>query len=336
MNMKRTFYRLIILLAVMLTYGLSPIMAEESRKFKVLVVMSYEEDFPWCREIREGIEPVLKNTCEITYFYMETKKNFNAGSQKAKEAFELFQQLKPDGVIAADDDAQAMLVLPYLKDTSKTPVVFCGVNAEPEKYGYPASNITGVLERLHFRESLSLVQMLVPSVRTFAYMIKESPVGALNYKQIEAELTTFPAKFVGAKFPKTLDEALAMIEEIKDQSDTLVLSTMTGITDRNNKILTDKEVIPIIAKKFGKSVIGTEQQVVKAGALCSVLRTGQEQGQTSAEMLLKAMQGTPVSQIPITRNHYGKRILNVQVMKELGIVPKPMLLQGIELVRTEE
>jgi len=53
MNLKADFYRLIVL-AVALTYGLCPAMAEESKKFKVLVVMSYEDDYPWVKEIREG------------------------------------------------------------------------------------------------------------------------------------------------------------------------------------------------------------------------------------------------------------------------------------------
>jgi ABC-type uncharacterized transport system substrate-binding protein len=52
-------------------------------------------------------------------------------------------------------------------------------------------------------------------------------------------------------------------------------------------------------------------------------------------MLLKAMQGTPVSEIPITRNRRGKSIINVTVMKAFGIKPKPIILRGTELVRTE-
>jgi ABC-type uncharacterized transport system substrate-binding protein len=52
-------------------------------------------------------------------------------------------------------------------------------------------------------------------------------------------------------------------------------------------------------------------------------------------MLLKAMGGTPVSKIPITRNRKGKPIINVTVMKALGITPKPILLKDAELVWTE-
>jgi ABC-type uncharacterized transport system substrate-binding protein len=53
-------------------------------------------------------------------------------------------------------------------------------------------------------------------------------------------------------------------------------------------------------------------------------------------MLLKAMGGTSVSEIPITRNWQYRPIINVTVMKKMGIKPKSILLQGAELVRTEE
>ena len=114
-------------------------------RYKVLVVMSYDETYPFEAEMREGIEAALADLCEMTYCYMNTKKHFEGGPQKAKEAYALYQELQPDGVIAADDDAQAMFVVPYLKDQVKTPVMFCGVNAQPEKYGYPASNVSGHL-----------------------------------------------------------------------------------------------------------------------------------------------------------------------------------------------
>jgi ABC-type uncharacterized transport system substrate-binding protein len=51
-------------------------------------------------------------------------------------------------------------------------------------------------------------------------------------------------------------------------------------------------------------------------------------------MLVKATKGTPIKHIPITKNKYGKRMLNVTVMQELGIRPKRRVLVGTELVKT--
>ncbi len=53
-------------------------------------------------------------------------------------------------------------------------------------------------------------------------------------------------------------------------------------------------------------------------------------------MLMKAMQGTPVSEIPVAKNHKGKRLLNVTVLKNLGIKPDLAVLQGSEIVKTKE
>jgi ABC-type uncharacterized transport system substrate-binding protein len=50
-------------------------------------------------------------------------------------------------------------------------------------------------------------------------------------------------------------------------------------------------------------------------------------------MLLKAMQGTPIRDIPITRNRLSRAIINVSVMKALGIKPKPIILKDTELIR---
>lgn len=305
-------------------------------QFNVLVVMSYEEAMPWQQQIKEGIDKILEETCTLKYFYMNTKTDLKNGPQKAEEAYTLYQQFRPDGVIAADDNAQSMFVVPYLKNKVETPVMFCGVNTNPGKYGYPADNVSGILERHHFNESIAFAQQLFPSIKTVAYMIKESPVGELIIKEIQEEANTYPAEYIGHRTPKTVAETVAMTSELREKCDLLILSTMRGVEDKDGKPLTDKEMIPLVAKVFGKPVIGTEEQVVKAGALCSVQRTGQEQGQTAAKMLLKAMQGTPVHKIPITRNYQGNRIINVSVMKALNINPKPEILLGAELVRTEE
>ena len=91
---------------------------------------------------------------------MDTKVNIKDGPKKAKEAYALFQQIEPDGLITADDNAQRLFVLPYLKGRYTTPVMFCGVNSAAEQYGYPTSNVSGILERGHISESIAFAKQL--------------------------------------------------------------------------------------------------------------------------------------------------------------------------------
>ena len=304
-------------------------------RYKVLVVMSYDETYPFEAEMRAGIEAVLADSSELSYFYMNTKKHFEGGPQKAKEAYALFQELQPDGVITADDDAQAMFVAPYLKDQVKTPVMFCGVNAEPEKYGYPASNVSGILERGHDRESLALIQQLAPSVKTFGRLVKDTPMSRSDVKRVRDDVEAAGFTYVDLKLPTTLREALDLVETYRDRCDVLLVSTLQGIPDENGNPMTNRAAIARVAAAFGKPTIGSTLSDVQDGVLCAVIQSGQEQGRTAAEMLLKALEGAPVSEIPITRNKFGRRIINVDTMKALGIEPRPVVIRNAELVKTE-
>jgi ABC-type uncharacterized transport system substrate-binding protein len=310
--------------------------AATSGSCKVLVVMSYDAGYEWVVEIREGIESVLGGSCNITYFYMDTKRDLEGGLQKAEEAYALYRELQPDGVIAADDNAQSMFVVPYLKDKVKTPVMFCGVNYAPEKYGYPASNVSGVLERFHISQSLALAAQLVPSIKTVAYFMYDSPTGGAILEEFKSKEHTFPLESVAVRTPKTLKETVAMASELQQQCDVLFTPSMQGIMDGDGSSMTDKEVIPILAKTFGKPVIGGSSINIKYGILCGVVVSGQEQGATAARMLLKAIEGTHVSEILITTNRKGRAMVNVTVMKAFGIKPKPILLKGAEIVETVE
>ena len=308
----------------------------QAANFRVLVVMSYERSNPWCVEIKDGIDSVLGRICDITYFYMDTKLNLEAGKQKAKEAYSLYRKLTPDGVITADDNAQWMFVLPHLKNKVKTPVMFCGVNAEAQKYGYPASNVSGILERGHIRESLAFAKQLLPSIGTVGFLAKDCPSGKALLRQVENESDTYLAKLTTFHLVRTAKELAAIAEGLKEKGDAVYMDSMAGIVDAGGNPLSNEQIMRIVSKVFGKPIIGANHYHVEQGALCAVVKTGQEQGRTAAEMLLKAMQGTPVSEIPVTRNYRGKRIINVTAMEAFGIRPKPIVFLGAKLVRTDQ
>jgi ABC-type uncharacterized transport system substrate-binding protein len=334
--LRREFYGLAIVIGI-LVFGVCSAKAEEIRKFKILVVMSYEEDYAWCKEIKQGIETVLSDKSEIRYMYLDTRHSAPEISKaKAKETYVLYQEFQPDGVIAADDDAQSLFVVPYLKDKVKTPIMFNGVNAEPQEYGYPASNISGILERVHYIESIAFLRQLAPSVKTIGFIWGNNATAKGLYQQVQNEMNTYSAKPVAFKFIETLDDAVSMAKELKMQCDAISIDALRGIRDKDGKPLDENIIASKLVIVFDKPIITANAFMMKYGALCAVVKTGQEQGQTSAEMLMKAMQGTPVSQIPITKNHNGKRMINATALKAFGIKPDISILQGTEIVKTEE
>lgn len=304
-----------------------------SEKFKVLVVMSYEEDNPWVKEIREGIDSVLQAHCELSYFYMNTKANHAGGPARAEEAHALYQRLQPHGVLTVDDDAQSMFVLPFLKDKVKTPIMFSGVNAAPEKYGFPTANISGVLERAHVRESLSFAKQLLPSAQTACFMTNNVPAGLALRNQVEADKASYPSRGNSFYLVKSKAELAAIAKTLNTNCDLLFIDSLEGIVDDQGKSLNNIEVLKILSRLYKGAILGGNRYQVEQGAWAAVVKTGQEQGETSAEMLLKAMRGTPVSQIPMATNNKGQRIINVTALEAHAITPRPIVLRGATLVR---
>jgi hypothetical protein len=177
----------------------------------------------------------------------KTKKG---GVIKAKEAYELYLQFRPDGVIAADDNAQSMFVLPYLKDKVETPVMFCAVNEEPEIYGYPASNVSGILERNFIKESIAFAKQLVPSINRIGFLVKDSPSGYGVRKQVEGESDLYLAEIADFKLVKTIEETLVVHKEYDKISDALFISATNGILDAEGKPMDNEQVTRIIAKLY--------------------------------------------------------------------------------------
>lgn len=164
-------------------------------------------------------------------------------------------------------------------------------------------------------------------------MTYDSPTGRSILEYFQHEEYTLPVELAAARFPKTLAEAKAMARELSSMCDVLFVPTMHGTTDDNGTFLSDKQVVPVLVGTFAKPVVGDHKYNIRCGMLCGMAQNTQEQGFTAAKMLLKAMGGTPVSEIPVTRNRQGKPIINVTVMKAFGIKPKPILLKNTELVQ---
>jgi ABC-type uncharacterized transport system substrate-binding protein len=321
-----------LLLAVLFGAGANTATAAE---FKVLVVMSYEANNPWVEEIRAGIDSVLGKSSAITYFHMDTKVAPGNGPRKAEEAFALYQSLQPDGVIAADDDAQAMFVVPFLKDKVRTPVMFNGVNSPAGKYGFPASNISGILERAHVRESLAFAKQLIPAIRTACFIVNDVPAGRALRTQVEEEKKTYPLKVGAFYLVGNTREIDALAKKARSACDTILVDSLGGIVDGTARPLNTKEVLDAIGKMYDGPLLAGNRYQVEQGAWAAVVKTGQEQGETSAEMLLKAMRGTPVARIPVVSNVQGQRVINITAIEAHGVVLKPSILRGATLVRQQ-
>ncbi|SHM69768.1 ABC-type uncharacterized transport system, substrate-binding protein [Duganella sacchari] len=121
-------------------------------KPSILVLHSYAPDYAWVRDVNLGLNRVFdrKYLYQVRWYYMDTKRHPSADFKTSAgiAARNVIAAMRPDVVIAIDDDAQEFAARYFVND-KRIKIVFAGVNREAADYGYVhASNVTGVLERI--------------------------------------------------------------------------------------------------------------------------------------------------------------------------------------------
>lgn len=336
--MKTTIQRLICIfftIALVLTARCIPAAAQQGRPEpgkKILLIHSYHAEYPWSASITAGVRKALAGkNITLDILYMDAKRHpDDAWKIKAgKEAQKVIAEWKPDAVIAADDDAQINVTQRY---ANKKPwFVFCGVNGNPEDYNLPASNVTGIIERPFFTESLSyLKQVLRYSSRGVnkAVVISDTgatSAGALTHMRSEAKNSDF--KVLGYYLINDFPRWQKRITQYN--ADEMVICIYTYHTIRGSgdgASMDPQQVLQWTVDNCIVPTVGFLDFAIEGGLLCGVVESGEEHGYEAARMALDLLQGKDIKSLPIKRADKGLTMINLKTTEKLGIsVPEDVI-----------
>lgn len=290
---------------------------------KILWVDSYHAGYEWSDGLEAGLRSALEGSgVQLEVFRMDTKRYPERCEEAGKQAWQLIQRLQPDVVIATDDNAQRCLVVPYLKGTN-LPVVFAGVNWSAKEYGYPAPNVTGMIE-------VELANRLVEMVAPFA---KGNRIG---YVSIETETEQKIAEayqdhfFSGAMklyWSKTQAEFQEAFLQAQEDVDILFVSNNAGAPDW------DKQVMRKFMQENTRIPTISVNPWMAPYVLATLAKVPEEQGEWAGQTALAILKGTPVREIPLAENKKGRLILNLTIAEKLKIVLPPSLLKVAEVIQ---
>ncbi|GEM_PF-2939611 len=332
-----TFMKHVLTLLVSLTILLCPgyDALGAHKDLKILIVHSYHKTMPWVRDYTRGIRTTLTRHhdihCILKHFYMDTKIHPEGAKEKARQAYKIFQGWRPDIVIACDDNAQKYFVVPYLKDKTSTPVVFLGVNEDPERYGYPAKNVTGVLERNHVVMTLELLQRLKPDCKRIAVLNDASPTGMILTRRIKKALSALPSthlQVIGYYNTNSFEEWKRLVTNLQERADGLYFITYFTFRDKQGRHVPALEALKWLLLNSRLPEASNTMDTVRNGALCSIAIDGFISGEDAASILLDIFHGTKVSQIPLKRTERGLRLINRSRARVLGLKIPTFLVSG--------
>ncbi len=302
-------------------------------RHKVLLVHSYHPGYPWTDAISRGVRMNLpSNLVDLQIVYMDTKRKTSEAwkVQAGQRTLELIDTWKPDVVITADDNAQ-QYVGTQLRGRDDVQLVFCGVNAEPDVYGYPAANVTGVLERPHFAESLEMLQAIVPDARRVIVLSDASPTTTQTYRYLKQQPT--PLEVIGWHEAATFSEWQQTVRNASEQADAIAVYTYHAVApDDGGESLAPEKVMAWTIENAGVPILGFLVFAVDDGAMCGQAESGTEHGLLAADLVAKILDGKPAGELPIIQAQASQSMLNLHSARQLGIDVPQEIIDRTDLV----
>lgn len=295
--------------------------ASEASAAKCLYVSSYHKGYEWNDGIERGLEKGLQGKCELSRFYMDTNRNTapEFARRKAREARQIIEQTHPDVVIACDDPASLYLIMPHFRNAA-VPFVFCGVNWTVKDYGYPYTNVTGMIEIAPIKLLIKEVRGLLPSAKTGIYLAADVMT---QHKEFEENREAYAKGNIELSpvFVKTL-AAWQLAFAAAQQADFVVLGTNAGIMDWNSASARQSVFSSV------KKLVVTNYDWMAPYAVLAMTKIAEEQGEWSAQLAQSILSGIKPDTLPIVVNRRWQNYVNVELAARAKIQLPPRLVHG--------
>ena len=339
------------IVVAMLSIFISPAIADAveqkqntvgSKKVRVFIVQSYEENHVCGSPQGRGIEAALKNEfndgVHIETHYMNTKTINSTPDKKRKEARVVLKKIDsfdPDVVFTVDDDAFREVGLNLVGRTY--PVIFTGMNGQPENYNRkvafldrekrPSANVTGVYEKLHFQTALNVMKGVIPDLAKIVALLDKSPTGNAIRVQLEKELAGYDEKMeVVFRQVGTMKDYLAEIERINsDPSLKAVYPVVLSVKDDKGVSVGFKTTLKAFVENSAKPGMALNFDFARSGLFgCASVDFG-AMGRQAGILGIKALNGVDLVELPIesaqeyqiTFNKKNADMLRIDIPSEL-------------------
>ena len=254
---------------------------------------------------------------ELKFHYVNFKNEDNDAAKTAKglEAVKAVREYQPNVVITEFDDALKYVGLKI----DDIPVVFTWIFGEPESFGLPKTNVTGIIRRSYAPDSWALTKQLL-GIKTVGLLCKNG-ASMKNRREAMLKSSLVLEKASGVKFTDmylvdTMGQWKYQIANWKE--DLIHLGDISRITDGNRTVM-PAELMKWTIENAKVPVIAALENDVKDGALLSIVTSEQEAGYLTGMTALKILKGTKVSSIPFQTINKGKLVINIKTAQKIGI-----------------
>jgi hypothetical protein len=324
-----------ILLAVFMAGSLVLLGWYNVSKPSILVLHSYDPGYAWVRDINVGLNRVLGESAryQVRWYYMDTKRHPSADFRDSAgiAARDAIAAMRPDVVVAVDDDAQAY-VARHLVGDPHVRLVFAGVNRDAADYGYArAANVTGILERIPLagmrdalRSASSLQALGRPARIAFIGDRSETVEGDARHVR---GFDWRPLRLGSVVLVDTWPAWQAAVRALGTDHDALLLSNYRRLrrSDTDARLVPAREVVAWTEANTALPVIGFNAFYTEDGGMLAIGTSPYEQGEVAGAFALKlALDGRAAATLPVATSNQFVVSMSAERMRAKGFALPPV------------
>ena len=303
--LRRLWGKTALILLYILLCGVSPLMAQDLR---VLVLHSYQQEYPWTRSQNDGfVEQLTARVSERNLLFssecLDTKRvDFFVPYRQffAEYLVRKYRDYRFDLIYSTDDNALQFL-LEYKQELFPgVPVVFSGVNSLAVESRLDRDEYTGVYEVKEISHNVELIRRLLPLQESILVVGDGSETDQAIRAELQ-DLSTTPGGEQGdIRLEHIADNRLQDLTArlAARERGMILLTTIGGVKDDNGQLLALDHILRGIVNAGDFVILSMEDAYMAEGVLGGVVTSGVAQGRAAADLAARLVaDGVAVSSL---------------------------------------
>lgn len=277
---------------------------QQTKQKNVLHISSYNAQDPWEQGIKSGIESVLGQNENITYYTIPLYANrFHNDYDRAKNAYFAIRTLMmanpPDVIIVSNNSAITFVCNYYSVFFTGIPVVYCGASGQIKQLWQLGAHATGVYESVSAAETVEQILALYPDTAEVFVINDYTDTGQAWRRDIKTDLARYANRL------KIIDNDNISYLALLNQLQRLPKNTavLWGSYHQDNEGLTfaQEDIQKRAAQRSNAPMFGLLATGVGYGQLGGKYIDPEVQGRLAARMAVEILSGKKAADIaPLT------------------------------------
>jgi two-component system cell cycle sensor histidine kinase/response regulator CckA len=296
---------------------------------QILFLHSYHKSL-WTDKLTEGYYSVLSSLPDTDFHieYMDTKKLMSDQYLAALLSIYTakYDQVSFDIVITSDDNAFHFALANQQEVLNNSPIVFCGVNRFGQLMLADNTNVTGVIEKGDFDDTLACAADVFPNARSLYIVCDSTRTAQINLQGLLSSLKKNKHPFS----PIVLQNL--SVEELKNRCaslpDNSLLFFISFWQDSNGKPVLPDELEDVF-RSAAVPVFGRSEWMLGKGILGGKCVSGFHTGIHAADMAVQILSGAPAASIPVNLKGGNQFLFDYELLQKFKVNPSRLPADSI-------